>query len=94
MIVVELRRVPEGSREYHTVAALAVDEQGTYHFEDPEELFPVELPVLIPEDAGLRRVPFEEDPATWARNLDSVLRTGYLVPVVTEDTSPAVSATD
>lgn len=31
---------------------------------------------------------FATELAVWARNLPSALRTGYLVPVVTHDSSP------
>lgn len=87
MLTVELKRVPEGHSDYVTVARLEVDDQGTYRLTDPEEFFPLELAVLLPpvEDGDPpRKITLDEDPATWARNLHTILRTGYLVPVVTE----------
>jgi hypothetical protein len=33
-------------------------------------------------------VSFDEDPERWARHLDTVYRTGQLVPVITADTHP------
>lgn len=89
MIEVELRRVPEGHDDYQTVATLSVDDDGSPTVHDPEGFLPLELPVLVVSDAGeLRRVSFADDPATFARHLDSILRTGYLVPVVTADSDP------
>jgi hypothetical protein len=88
MITVELRRVPEGGHEYEMAASLSVAGDGTYELDDPENLVPIRLHVLVPRDVGLpRRVDFDEDPETWARNLSSLLRTGYLVPVITHDDS-------
>lgn len=84
-ITVELQRVPEGESEYRTVATLQVDAAGTHTLEDPDELFPLEIPVLVAGEPGQppRRIAFNDDPAAWAANLSSLLRTGYLVPVVT-----------
>lgn len=73
--------MPEGGTDYETVAALTVDGRGRYVLDDPQELMPTDLHVLVPDaDRGLRPVRFEEDPETRARNLHTVLRTGYLVP--------------
>ncbi len=91
MIEVELQRVPEEGREYEVAATLRVDDAGDVELHDPEGLMPTALHVLVAEPGGLRKVTFEEDPATWARNLDSLLRTGYLVPVITHDDSPRES---
>jgi hypothetical protein len=86
MIRVELRSVPGGTHDYQTVATLTVAADGTYQLDDPGSLFPLDLHVLVADgDDQLRQVTFGEDPATWARNLDTVLRSGYLAPVVTDD---------
>lgn len=90
MITVELNAVPDGKQDYQAVAELTVADDGTYQLQDPDCRFPVDLPVLVPAEAGqFRKVRLEEDPATWARHLDTVLRTGYLVPVVTRDDEAA-----
>ena len=92
MIEVELQRVPDEGRAYEVAATLSVDDNGAVHLHDPEHLLPTNLHVLVAEPAGqLRQVRFEDDPATWARNLGSLLRTGYLVPVTTRDDTPAES---
>lgn len=86
MITVELQQIPEGEQEYRPAATLSVAEDGSYQLDDPEGLFPTRLHVVIPDaEGGLRQVRFEEDPQTWARHLGSLLRGGYLVPVVTRD---------
>lgn len=85
-VKVELRRVPEGASEYQSVAWMTAA-GSSWEVEDPEGLFPTELHVLVAGADGLRPVRLEEDPETWARNLATVLRSGYLVPVVTLDDS-------
>lgn len=93
MIELQLKRVPEGARDYATVATLVVDDAGEVTTTDPEHLFPFGIPVLVPSKEGpLERIEFEDDPSTWARNLGSVLRTGYLVPVVVRDDNGGTSA--
>ncbi len=92
MIEVELHRVPDEGREYEVAATLNVADDGTTKVHDPEGLVPTSLHVVVVEPGGtLRQVRFEDDPATWARNLDSLLRTGYLVPVITRDDTLAES---
>lgn len=83
-VKVELQRVPEGASEYERVATITVHGQ-QWELEDPEGFFPVDLPVLVVEDSTMRQVLLHDDPATWARNLDTILRGGYLVPVVVLD---------
>lgn len=86
-VTVHLQRVPEGKDDYETVATLEVAADNSYTLNDPDQVFPTEDHVLVPGDSDeepLRRVTFDEDPATWARNLPGLLRTGYLVPVVIE----------
>lgn len=86
MITVELHTVPEGRDDYETVATMTVEDDGTYQLQDPDRHFPVQLHVLVTDDQGaFRQVRLEDDAATWARNLDTLLRTGYLVPVITRD---------
>jgi hypothetical protein len=93
MITVELQCVPEGGHDYQPVATLTVAGDGTYQLSDPENYFPTQLHVLVPDESGeLRPVDFGDDPQTWARNLHTLLRGGYLVPVVTHDDAPAASA--
>lgn len=88
MITAQLRRVPEGGSDYETVATVQVDADGTYQIDDPEGYVPTALHVLVVDESGqLQRVDLEHDPQTWVRNLPSLMRTGYLVPVITEDTS-------
>lgn len=99
MVTVELRRVPAGEDEYRKVATLVVRDDGTHELDDPQGLFPFDMHMLIGErnaegEAVLRRVEFAEDPQAWARNLGSRLRTGYLVPVITEDSSEAAGQGD
>jgi|SRR5690625_2350226 len=87
VIEVELRAVPQGEKEYVPVARLTVADDGQLTTWDPEGLIPTDVPVLVATPGGgLRRVSVEEDPATYARHMDTILRTGYLVPVVTADT--------
>jgi hypothetical protein len=94
MIEVELQRVPDEGSEYEVAATLRVDADGSVHVHDPEHLIPTSLHVLVASPEGeLRQVRFEEDPSTWVRNLDSLLRTGYLVPVITRDDT-TVESTD
>lgn len=87
MITAELRRVPDAGGDYEVVATIQVDDDGTYRVDDPEGHVPTYLRVLAPA-AGpeqLQSISLEDDPETWVRHLDSVLRTGYLVPVITHD---------
>lgn len=89
MITVELQSVLEGRSDYEPVATMTVADDGTYRLVDPEGLFPVDLHVLVVDDAGeLGQVALEDDAATWARNLGTVLRSGQLVPVITHDDDP------
>lgn len=90
MITVELRSIPENEDEYRSVASLTVADDGTHEFEDPRGLFPFEVPVPVPVEGAdgeltLGQVWFSQAPEEWARNLENLLRTGYLVPVVTVD---------
>lgn len=85
MVTLQLQLVPQGGDRYETGATLTVDDQGGHVLDDPQGLMPLDLPVLVKGQAGLRRVAFAEDPQTWVRNVHTVLRTGYLVPVVVED---------
>lgn len=88
MIEAELHTVPEGGQEYVPVARVRVEDDGTSQVWDPESLFPFSLHVLVPGELGSsspRKVTFEEDPQLWVRQLSTVLRTGYLVPVITHD---------
>lgn len=91
MIRVELnQRDFDETGSYRTIAALTVADDGTYQFEGEAAEFPTNLHVLTTDETdGLRPVRFEDDPATWARNLDTLLRTGYLVPVITHDDNEA-----
>lgn len=93
MIRVELRRVPEGTHDYETVATLSIADDGTIDINDPERQFPLQLHVLTFDgDGGApRRVHFEDEPALWARNLHTLLRGGYLVPVTVHDDATALA---
>lgn len=99
MIEVELRGKPEGSRDYQTLARVSVREDGTSEVWDPEGIVPFDLPALEagpPGQHGPTRIYFAERPADWARGLGTILRTGYMVPVITRDdedgTSPGAGA--
>lgn len=86
MIEVELQRVPPGEREYVPVARLTVADDGEVSTWDPLGVIPLDVPALLHKPGGgLRRVRVEEDPATYARHMHTILRTGYLVPVITTD---------
>jgi hypothetical protein len=90
MITVELRTVPEGANDYKTVATLSVADDGTVTTNDPDGYLPLDLKVMVVDDAGaITQVGIDDDPATYARNLGSLLRTGYIVPVVHDDGAPA-----
>lgn len=88
MIDVELRAVPQGKDDYEAVARLSVREDGTHEAWDPRGVIPFDLHALVVTKDGLRKITFEDDPALWARNLGTILRTGYLVPVVVRDDEP------
>ena len=66
---------------------------GTYTVDDPRGYLPIETPALLPRpdgQRGLDRVELADDAATWARQAHTILRTGYLVPVIVhDDGSPA-----
>lgn len=83
-IVVELQAVPEGASEYQKVAELVVAEDGTHTLDDPQNLFPLEVPVPVFDAGRPLQVHFADEPHTWARHLPNLLRTGYLVPKVVE----------
>lgn len=83
-VTVEMKRVPEGENTYRVVATLTVAPDQTYTLDDPDERFPFYLAVPITVGPGaIEQVWFGDDPARWAKNLPSLLRTGYLVPEVT-----------
>lgn len=93
MIKVELRAVPEGGNEYEAIASVVVREGEPPTIWDPQEVVPFDLHALVPTgDGEATKVTFEDDPATWARNLHSILRTGYLVPVVVQDDEAGADA--
>lgn len=91
MIEAELRSVPAGGREYVPVARIRVEDDGTSRIWDPDQLLPLDVHALVPSlpgefgETGPRRVTFADDPQLWVRRLDTILRTGYLVPVVLQD---------
>lgn len=86
MISVELRAVPEGATDYQPVATLEVADDGTFTTRDPDGYLPLDLKVMVVDDEGsITQVGIDDDAATYARNLDSILRTGYVVPVITRD---------
>lgn len=86
MIEAELHTVPAGGQEYVPVARVRVEDDGTSQVWDPDELLPLTTHALVADEAGRpRRVTFEEEPQLWVRQLSTILRTGYLVPVITHD---------
>lgn len=91
MIKVELRAPVE---RYECVATMTVDDEGNYFIDDPDSRFPTRLHVLLPaqdEQRGFDKVTLDEDAATWARNLHTVLRSGHLIPVVIRDDEGGVA---
>lgn len=76
---------------HQVTGTLTVADDGTHHFEGDASSFPTNLhvPVLDETTGRFQQVTFQDDPATWARNLHALLRTGYLVPVITHDDLPA-----
>lgn len=92
MIEVELQQCPEGAQEYQAVARLTVRDDGTHETWDPDELIPFDLHALRRDpETGLQKIHFKDQPAEWARSLGTILRTGYLVPVVVRDDEAARS---
>jgi hypothetical protein len=101
MITVELRstRPVEGvtGDGYRAVASITLKDDGVLEVWDPGHLVcPSNSDVLgllvtpMPRrgaDGKVRRTYYADDPAYWLRNLHRILRTGYLVPVVTVDDS-------
>lgn len=88
MIQVEIQQRNDSVERYAVAGTLTVEDDGTYHFAGDRSVFPTYLPVLVLDAQDqFHRVAFEDDPATWARHLDSVMRTGYSVPVITRDES-------
>lgn len=85
MIELEILAAPEGQADHTKVAGLVVNDDGTYQVDNPDGYLPVELPVLVTTDTGLGHVYLDDDPHTWARRLNTVLRTGYVVPVIVRD---------
>lgn len=85
MIELEILAVPEGQSEHTKMAGLVVSDDGTYQVEDPHGYLPVDLPVLVKTESGLGHVYLDDDPKVWARRLKTVLRTGYIVPVIVRD---------
>lgn len=85
MIEVELK-TPAGEHGYGTVARLTVYEDGSYEAWDPDGRIPWGIHALRPQsEDGLQKVHFESEPIEWARRLNTILRTGYLVPVTVYD---------
>lgn len=91
MITVELRVPIKGSTAYETGATLHVDDDGRWTVTGDAGLIDPNLRVLDPDRGEF--LTLEQDPARWARNLGTALRTGYLVPVVVDDPTPAVGET-
>lgn len=96
MIEVELKEAPEGPGEYRVVARLTVNDDGTYQLDDPETKLLTPIPVLVDDqdaEDGVRQVFFEDDPATWARNVEVLYRSGIWVAEVVADTdAPEVTS--
>lgn len=91
MIQVELQSVPEGKEAYEAVARLTVNGDGTHQSWDPDGVIPWGVHALrwsAETGRGLERVFFEVEPIEWARRLNTILRTGYLVSVVVRDDEP------
>lgn len=89
MIEVELKEAPAGPGEYRAVARLTVNDDGTYQLDDPERKLLTPIPVLVDDqdaEDGVRQVFFEDDPATWARNVGVLYRSGIWVAEVVTDT--------
>ena len=85
MIEVQLHRPSKTELGHEPVATLRVEDDNTWTMSGQRQLFFTDMTVL--EASTGRRISFEDDPQGWARNLHTALRTGYLVPVVVEDTA-------
>jgi hypothetical protein len=85
MIKVELRKSgPRGS--YETLATLQLNDDNSYVVEGPRAAFLLDRLTVLLDDG--RRLRFDDDRATWLRNLHRAFRTPYRIPVITEDTHP------
>ncbi|MDN5746143.1 MAG: hypothetical protein L0H31_13615 [Nocardioidaceae bacterium] len=89
MIEVELK-TPAGEHGYGTVARVTVYDDGSHEVWDPQGRIPWGIHALRPssEGNGPLQVFFEEEPIEWVRRLGTILRPGYLVPVLVRDAAP------
>lgn len=94
MIEVELQTSPEGGQEYRAIARLTVHDDGTHEAWDPQGVIPWDIHALRSRGEpgeGPEKIYFEEQPREWARLLGTILRTGYLVPVIVREGQEEVS---
>lgn len=87
MIEVEFRRPAEGS-SYDVAATIRVDDDGTVTTAG-ENLDSIVGVAIADRNRPTGRLTLAEDPVAWLRSAHKAFRTSYLVPVVTQDSSPA-----
>lgn len=91
MIEAEFQKSPEGAHEYRATARLVVRDDGSHQAWDPDGVIPWGIHALrssAESGRGLEQVFFESEPVEWVRRLNTILRTGYLVPVIVRDDEP------
>ncbi|MFK4298188.1 hypothetical protein ABH924_003349 [Arthrobacter sp. GAS37] len=80
-MIVEFLKLTDDGLDQVVAAKLTIRADGTHEIEGDKEYVPLDLDVLL--DGA--RVTFEADPLTWARHIETELRTPYLVAVVIDD---------
>lgn len=86
MITVEFREREPQSAGRRVVATLTVDDDRSYSMTGS---LPLEEISILDRGAPNGRLTLAVDPVKWARSSHKAFRTGYIVPVITEDTSPS-----
>lgn len=86
MITLQLRHPVRGGG-YETVLTLRVTGDGHYSVSGDADIDLEQIPIPDRQAAG-GRLMLGDDPARWARNAHKAFRTGYLVPLLTEEPDP------
>ena len=81
-MIVEFLKLTDDGRAQVVAATLTINADGTHVIAGDKEYVPLDITVLL---EGGRRIAFEDDPITWARNIETELRTPYLVAVVSDN---------
>lgn len=91
MIEVHLRQ--RRDNDYHVAATIAVTDAGTVTVTGDESIVSglQQIPVIDRAHGGPIR--FADDPAGWARNLPTLLRTPYLMAQIVADTTAPAAPT-